>query len=457
MKILNYLTILILSCFSLVTLGQETIIKGKVEGFENEKIKLDFHEDYLTFTKGEIDQMSIEEGAFQFAFELKETTQIIIRIEDKETSIFAEPGKVYNIYLSYNEETNRGNAFDKLLELQFPFPQKTNINLQIKEFNQDYQDFFADHYRLFMINAANKELSAFIAKWDEKMKAVENDFVASYIRYAVGSMEILNKVPKEKLYKKYIENQPILHQHKEYMNFFSQMYQSDFEQLVITKEGTELMKAIMYDHDLEKSRSLVRKLKGFFSPELAELYLIKGLYDVYHKKTVEQKSNIILLEKISKNGLHSNHKLLAENCINQLKQFGVSAEPPSFELENEKGELISLSDFKGKIVYLQFWANWSLPSLRQMKVMQKLNEKYGDKIAFISVNMDDEKEIFKNEKSKNNYQWTFLHLGNDYEIRERFGLQTLPSYFLIDEKGHFIRAFAKDPSQIEKELYELSK
>ena len=114
-----------------------------------------------------------------------------------------------------------------------------------------------------------------------------------------------------------------------------------------------------------------------------------------------------------------------------------------------------MKDLKGRPVYLNFWANWSIPSLRQLKVLQKLEEKYGDKIHFVSINLDEDASIFKNTKAKNNYRWTFLHYGDDFELREKYDVRTVPTYYLIDAAGKIIKANASGPTEIERTLYDL--
>ena len=100
-----------------------------------------------------------------------------------------------------------------------------------------------------------------------------------------------------------------------------------------------------------------------------------------------------------------------------------------------KGQEHSLTDYRGKQVYLSFWSNTSIPSLRELKVLQKLQLEYGDKVHFVSINLDDDKSINETVATKNNYSWDFLHFGGDYELREAYQITTVPTYFLINEQG----------------------
>lgn len=432
----------------------EILIQGDVQGFEGKTIKAIAVGDYITNHREAVSQSIIENGKFNLRFTQDKTQQIFLRIEDKETSLFTEAGKVYNINLSYDAKANLGRAFDKYLDLQFSFPSAGDINLLIKQFNRSYQDFFSKNYQRFIIKSAQKEMNDFILQWESKEGFHQDQFVDQYINYALANLKQINGVAKEKLFSQYLNDQSILYSNKEYMNFFNQFYQKDFEQLSLTKNGAEVLKAIMIEKDLDKTLNLIKTYKKISSLELAELYLINGLFAVYHQKKIRQSDNIDFLNLISKEGKTEENKAIAKNAIKELRRFK-SNKAPDFTLANENGEQFSLSDYKGKPIYLGFWADWSIPSLRELRVIKSLEEKYGEKVHFISINIDDDKKKMKLTKNENNYNWSFLHYDLDYDIREKYNVSTVPSYFLIDENGKMIKAHALGPAEIEKTIARL--
>jgi thiol-disulfide isomerase/thioredoxin len=449
------LSLSFLLLFYMFSQAAETVIQGSIEGFENRSINVLTIEDYITSTKKELAENKIEGSKFRLTFDLENTQQLFLKIEDKQTSLFVEAGKVYNLSLSYNEEKNRGQAYNKVLDLEMSFPQPQELNQLIKKFNQDYQNFFADNYQKFIAKNAQKEIEAFIKTQKSKEVYKSNPYAEQYVRYALANLEDINRAPEDKLFNQYLKNQPILYEQKEYMNFFLQFYKEDFGQFCITKEGAELLRAIMFKKDLAQTVSLIQKFKQIENKSLAELYLINGLYEVYHDKTVEQESNLAMLEQLSEKASNKENQVIAKNVIKKLRLFGKDEMAPEFSLINHQGDTVSLVDFRGKPVYLNFWANWSIPSLRQLSVMKKLQENYGEKIHFVSVNVDEESEVMKSIKEEKNYNWTFLHYGNDFEIREKYEVKAVPSYYLIDSKGKMMQTFAPGPTEIEKKLYNL--
>jgi thiol-disulfide isomerase/thioredoxin len=454
MKIfLTFLSIL----FAFQLAAAETVIQGKFPGFDQKVLKVGYYSDYITNKKVFVAETQIENGQYRLSLNLENDRQLILKVEDKESTFFAEAGMVYNLNLSYDEEANRGRAFDKSIDLNFSFPQPTDMNQLIKKFNQEYSAFFQANIKKFATKNAKQEVEKFVAEQSAKESYSKNDFVKNYVTYVLANLEDINNTPKDKLFNRYLKNKEILYLNKEYMNFFKQLYQKDFERLTLSKSGAEILKAIVMEEDLKKTLEQIKASKGIERDELAELYLLYGLFDTYHRQTVNPKSNLKMLELLSKNASNAENKKIAANAIELLQRYGKNQMAPAFELKNEDGMLVKLSDFKGKPIYLNFWADWSVPSLRQMSVMQKLHEKYGEDIHFISINLDEDSKKMNEFIQLKNLKWTFLHYGNDYEVREKYDVRTVPTYFLIDAEGKFIQTNAQGPTEVERRLYEIGK
>lgn len=112
---------------------------------------------------------------------------------------------------------------------------------------------------------------------------------------------------------------------------------------------------------------------------------------------------------------------------------------PEFEMIDNNGKLQKLSQFKGKVVYLEFWATWCGACRAKMKDVAKLKKKFeaDTNVVFIQVNTDKEKEKWVNfliEKPMNGVQ-LYSDYGLASNVRTSYDLQFLPKTFLIDKKG----------------------
>jgi cytochrome c biogenesis protein CcmG/thiol:disulfide interchange protein DsbE len=109
---------------------------------------------------------------------------------------------------------------------------------------------------------------------------------------------------------------------------------------------------------------------------------------------------------------------------------------PDFALKDGEGRDVRLSDFRGKVVLLNFWATWCGPCKIEMPWFVDFQRKYKDRgFSVVAVSLDEEGwDVVRPfaEDLKLNFP---VLLGND-ELAERFGgIQALPTTLIIDKEG----------------------
>lgn len=433
-----------------------TEIHGGIKGFDGETIKAVSYEDYFSFQKKTLSECVIADGKFTLSFQEKHTRQIVLQIGTKSTSIYVDPKGFYNIGLEYNLSKNEGRAFNQILDLYFIAPEPSPLNAAIKDFNEDYKNFMSSNYQLFAIQKADKKIEDFIVKQGKRIDNAPSIFLKNYYRYALANLKDISGAPNKEMFSEYIDNQEILYHHKEFMNFWSQFYKHDFDELTLSKKGLNLMKALNYDNDVSKAIHEIKMAKGFSLDQQAELYLMQGLFEVYHLERIRPDLIIDLLHHLEKNSEFNEHKLIAKNMISNLKRNSPNRQLESFNLVDLDGKMKPIDYFFDQAIYLNFWSAKSIPSLRQMRVIKGLNSKYGEKIHFISISIDDQK-TFVEACQQFEFDWNLFYSQNKSELIESFDLRSLPSYFLIDKGGRIIQAHTKGPAEIEEQLYRISK
>ncbi|MDP2785483.1 MAG: TlpA disulfide reductase family protein [Sulfurimicrobium sp.] len=131
---------------------------------------------------------------------------------------------------------------------------------------------------------------------------------------------------------------------------------------------------------------------------------------------------------------------------------------PAFSVAGETGKL-NLSDFLGKVVYLDFWASWCGPCRASFKGLNEAHEKYAAKgLVVIAVNVDKDKELAAQFLKENPAKF---RIGYDPEggVAQAYQVKGMPSSYMIDRKGQ-LRAThvgyrAKDKSVLEEEIRSL--
>lgn len=113
---------------------------------------------------------------------------------------------------------------------------------------------------------------------------------------------------------------------------------------------------------------------------------------------------------------------------------------PNFTLKDADGRTVSLSDYKGKVVLLNFWATWCGPCKIEIPWFVEFEQKYKDRgFAVLGVSMDEDGwEVVKPylAKAKINYR---ILLGNDDVAAQYGGVESLPTTLVIDKAGNIHR------------------
>jgi len=118
-----------------------------------------------------------------------------------------------------------------------------------------------------------------------------------------------------------------------------------------------------------------------------------------------------------------------------LKQGNV---PPDFELTTLTGDVVRLSDYKGKKVILNFWATWCPPCKEEMPHMEKYYQKNKDteNIEIIAVNMTTAERPESVREFVDAYELTFpIPLDKTGEIMDAYKIGQLPMTYMINTDG----------------------
>ena len=134
--------------------------------------------------------------------------------------------------------------------------------------------------------------------------------------------------------------------------------------------------------------------------------------------------------------------------VRPLLEPGMPA--PAFTVETPEGKPLSLADFKGKVVILDFWATWCGPCLSSMPGLEKLYQKVKDQnVEVLSLNVYDDKDSFAewvaaNRGTKYNFTFAFdpAEKGAPESVAgQKYNVPGLPTLYLIDREGRVAAAF----------------
>lgn len=203
--------------------------------------------------------------------------------------------------------------------------------------------------------------------------------------------------------------------------------------------------------------NLIKKYKNIVKYTVkigAFLMIVMGLFVFsgklsYTANSTNASSNSNVTYSTGKDATNSNTE---ENNKAETKNEGSSSNANNdktpaidFELKDQYGKTHKLSDYKGKVVFLNFWATWCPPCKMEMPDIQKIYEKYekqGEKseVVILSVaapNTQDEKDIdgIKAFLEENGYTYPVLMDDGGYTFGA-YRISSLPTTFMIDKEGN---------------------
>lgn len=141
-----------------------------------------------------------------------------------------------------------------------------------------------------------------------------------------------------------------------------------------------------------------------------------------------------------------------------ISASAMAAEASPFSLRDINGEKVSLSDYKGKVVLMSFWATWCGPCKEEMPHLQKLyTAKKDEGFVVLSISTDDARSASKVKPwiKKNQYDFPVLLDKESSVIAQYNPSKTLPYTVVVDQKGEIAKVHAGYNPGDEKELEEL--
>lgn len=136
-----------------------------------------------------------------------------------------------------------------------------------------------------------------------------------------------------------------------------------------------------------------------------------------------------------------------------IAQPTVGQQAYDISLPDAKGNVQKLSDQRGKVVLVDFWASWCGPCRKANPELAVLYSKYRDKgFEIFGVSIDDEKKAWKKAIAADRITWKQVNErgGWDAPVALQWKLEQIPASFLLDQQGKVI---AVDPSREEIEKY----
>ncbi|MGG8497994.1 TlpA family protein disulfide reductase [Tenacibaculum sp. TC6] len=471
MNCLKLPSLFIIACFSIVIISckkstqsnekRTVIFSGKIENYytnvfsvkgegRDKKIKLDEEGTFL-------DTLTVKEGFYTMALGEYYNIPLYIGLEDELVVNFNFKGGITTLQF-----VSSGDNVNTFINTECVF-----LDVENKAEFDDWHKLNEDDF-IKRLDRKKKELNKLIEKSNYtqnfkelQKKNIEFDYISlvkSYPRYNcffVGksyrevSYDLNKYYPKiKKLITEFITNVGL--DNEIYFSnsvTYSYLVTELFTDKIINQIGG-------YDNYSKFNEEAIKEIRNYKSAKIKDALLWQyPIRSLTSSNPDYEKIYYGVKDLITKESL----KKYVEETYQSIKALAPGSEAPDFTYKNAKGEKVSLSNFKGKYVYLDIWGTWCNPCKQEIPYLKKLEQNFHkDNIVFMSVSVNDKRDVWEEFIEKEKLKGIQLHEDrekSEYNITQLYKISGYPTFVLINPEGKIITVNAMRPSNPEINNY----
>lgn len=430
-------------------------IRGKADPvYAGKVIRLYTYTDYITnFVQKETEDTIGRDGFFQLSFQSDYTQPVLMKINHLNAQLLVQPDFVYGITVPPVDSSRIINAdVDLPLNIGIVGHDTTELNQMVFDFQEQYNKLFTTADERYLSRASMfRRVDSLQKACTRRYANINNDYFKRYMFYELASVNASLSRGEKYLFEVYIRNQPILYWHKGYMDFFCAYFKGYLARAAAARKGESLYHIINTKGDYATLLNFVRYEKDLRNDSLRELVILRELWDYHFSSEFSPEAVEHIVSQLQLSTKIAEHRQIASNMMAFFRKLQQGSPAPAFTVMNRDKKMLTLSNFKGRWIYLNFFSTTNPASLMEMPKIAALKKKLGDKLIFLSVCLDDSVQAYFNYLKQNpKFDWyiTFNHVrGLKSTAKEQYNITGTEGYFLIDNLGNLSASPALSPSK----------
>ncbi len=149
------------------------------------------------------------------------------------------------------------------------------------------------------------------------------------------------------------------------------------------------------------------------------------------------------------------------SAYQKARRYSEGSPAPDFNLFDQNQQEVTLNQYVGKVIYLNFWASWCRPCMNKMnKIKPMMSEMEAKGVVFLNVSLDRNEDAWRNAIGSTNFGGVHMLAPGDInsDIAKLYEIKILPQYYIINQSGNFAQRPKKNNvAEIRSTLNELTR
>jgi hypothetical protein len=392
-------------------------------------------------------------GYFDLNLQTEYTQPITLKIDNVTAQMYVQPDFVYGITIPEIDSTmNRNHDVDLPVNIGLIVSDSTELNNLTFDFLEMYNKVFTTEDERYLNRASMfRRCDSLQLRCNRKYAKINNPYFKSYVQYSIAGTNASLSRGEKFMMEQYIRHAPIQYQHATYMRFFKSYFSGYLTRAASQRKGETLYNMINVRGDYEAVLNFVRFDKEISSDSLRELIILEEMWDFYFRPEFQPEAVKQIVQELSRSTKNQMHKKICADMLVYFNKLRTGSPAPSFTALSRDKQLLLFSSLKKRWVYLNFFSTANVESLKELPKIAAMKKKFGDKIVFLSICLDDSLKTYQQFlKTNPKYDWPiWYNYGKGIKVtaKEAYAVTGTEAYFLIDQMGNLAASPAPSPSK----------
>lgn len=430
-------------------------LHGVAEDYAGYHLEIYKYADYITRMRELVGVVMVDSiGQFDYSFDVDDVTYVFLDLSSYRAHIYMEPNTEYEVALPPFRPRPDADRFN-------PFYQPEDIELGIinstgclNEAIRNYDLFFNSVYHK---NAVEMVRGRNIRKADEltslcdsvaQLQHCDHPYFQKYVKYRSAQIYATPRLRSTRtVIAQKFANEDVAYEIPSYWDALGLVGQSFIASYSRMKIGDHLKKVLEYNPPTfaDFSDALLNDTV-FNNDNMREAFLLKGIYDAYYTGFFGSGLTDTLLITATNQAVSQSSKKIAFDILQKKNKLKPGTKAPEFVLLDVNGKEHSLSEMRGKFVYLAFMHTQNYTCMKDIPALSGIQRKYKRDMIVVGIMTDEESDKLGTYFAKKKIEWTMLSYNYMQSVVLDYGVESLPTYFVIDPEGRIAISPAPAPS-----------